>query len=435
MLSKRKTIVIQFALLFVVFCMAVPLQAQQTSLNPSVSEADTLTLYVRGEAITAAQAVEAGVYPNAMTFNFFIVHYIEDGAYFEKEILIGNWLKREYKDVPQPGFVIGGMYKVKVVKKSIMDAKDRTFTESQTFDTTGEYDAEPYWLLSSETIEEYDPKNKIQSNRVILGRDGWIYDALTLRERPLAARALAQMKDELTTIRDWLAERDVKMLLLVVPSKISVYPEFADPETVAKLNKDGRRVDQFMKFINEETDLDVLYLLDALREAKATSQERYGQTLYYKTDTHWTYYGAYEAYSYLVGYLSKYYDNIGPAPIKSYNYLPNIIHGINTPFIGLHGILEEASFGYTSLKPEIEAEYNEERPNRPRLLMAENSFGNFLRRFFQPSFSPVDALYTRSVIFNDKLIEHYKPNIVILQQSEVSIIRFLDHVPPKIEEQ
>ena len=118
---------------------------------------------------------------------------------------------------------------------------------------------------------------------VVIGKDDWLYTDEEFVIGSDASRELLRNFALINWARTQLAERQVRLLMAIVPSKARVYPEHLGRRTPPTLHRDlYRRVqDQF-----EATRLPSADLLPALTEGKAT------QPTYLRTDTHWTPHGA-----------------------------------------------------------------------------------------------------------------------------------------------
>ncbi|MDB4945194.1 MAG: hypothetical protein JWP97_4728 [Labilithrix sp.] len=140
------------------------------------------------------------------------------------------------------------------------------------------------------------------SQRVIVGEDGWLYFAgdrivddlrglLPFEERDLAAwaRLLARR-------RDWLAARGIPYVFLIAPNTHTIYPEHL-PSWIVRGSTTTRR-EQLLAYLKEHSDVPVLDLVPPLRAAKEREQ------VYYRTDTHWNLVGGFVAYQTLSAWLA-----------------------------------------------------------------------------------------------------------------------------------
>lgn len=129
------------------------------------------------------------------------------------------------------------------------------------------------------------------SEQVEIGRDGWYF--YTPNDNLRIAEGTYPCFDEsvLNTIchiqemtRDKLAAQGIDYVLVLPPSKVSIYPEY-----IASGEYEVTRtpVDMLADYLEENSDIKVVCLKEPLLEAKKDQQ------VYFKTDTHWNEYGAY----------------------------------------------------------------------------------------------------------------------------------------------
>ncbi|SEC28808.1 alginate O-acetyltransferase [Pseudomonas anguilliseptica] len=118
---------------------------------------------------------------------------------------------------------------------------------------------------------------------VEIGEQGWLYSSEEFKAEVDGAQ---QVRDNLALIkgvRDELAQRDVLLLLAIVPSKSRLYPEFVGDNLTSSL-----RQGLYQHFLNEVRAADIAApdLLSTLQAGKASG------AMFLRTDTHWTPAGA-----------------------------------------------------------------------------------------------------------------------------------------------
>ena len=123
------------------------------------------------------------------------------------------------------------------------------------------------------------------NQKVITGGDGWLFlagdrvleDFLSMNlfsiEQLEARRKLLEGK------RNWLAKRGIRYLFVVPPNKQSIYSEFM-PKAYRRLQGQSR-LDQLLAYMQKHSDVNILDLRQALREAKSDHQ------VFFRRDTHW----------------------------------------------------------------------------------------------------------------------------------------------------
>lgn len=142
---------------------------------------------------------------------------------------------------------------------------------------------------------KYNVFRESTSDKVLLGRDGWLYYTpdnnieIATGDYPLSDEDLALIARIQQGISDYYKSMGVDYILMLTPSKVSIYPEYLpmSDETV-----DRTPVDIVAEYLRENTDVTVYNAKDTLLKAKA---DGLGQ-LYHKTDTHWNQLGSYWVY-------------------------------------------------------------------------------------------------------------------------------------------
>ena len=139
--------------------------------------------------------------------------------------------------------------------------------------------------------------NNIINNRVLLGKDNWLFfkdgnlmeKYIGLDSEYFTDEELIVAKNNLLHFRDELKKRNIDFIFMVCSDKQFIYHEYM-PEYV-KRKRNISPADEFIMYITNNTDLEIIYTKDSLLKYKKDHQ------LYYKYDTHWNYSGAYVGYT------------------------------------------------------------------------------------------------------------------------------------------
>ncbi|NLZ16294.1 MAG: hypothetical protein GX087_00960 [Desulfobulbaceae bacterium] len=108
---------------------------------------------------------------------------------------------------------------------------------------------------------------------------------------PFSDEELRQWKITLEERSYWLKARGSEFVFVLAPTKAFVYPEYL-PRQIQEVR--GRsRYQQLAEYLQQYADIHFIDLLPPLLEAK---EERAYPLLFYKTDFHWNFYGAFVAY-------------------------------------------------------------------------------------------------------------------------------------------
>ncbi len=142
----------------------------------------------------------------------------------------------------------------------------------------------------------------------------------------------------------WLKEKGIDYIFALAPSKAQVYTENLPAKILATkeaLNL-PTRYDQLIAHLKLHSSVPFVDLARALRQAKQRAEEQNTMAatpLYYRTDFHWSYYGAYIAYRAIIDEVNRKYRQyaITPTPIEDFTIKtrPDWVHA---PFINLLGL-------------------------------------------------------------------------------------------------
>ena len=150
-------------------------------------------------------------------------------------------------------------------------------------------------LISLNSAIDFFVFDKSSNSRVIKGKGDWLfyndpsngdplgdYQGTTL----LSEEELQKLAQNCVSQQDFLEEQGKEFVLFIAPNKERIYSEYM-PERYGK-PADNYRALQIYNYLKENTDLRVVYPYEELMAAKAL-----GSNIYYKTDTHWNFIGAY----------------------------------------------------------------------------------------------------------------------------------------------
>ncbi len=152
--------------------------------------------------------------------------------------------------------------------------------------------------------------------KVIVGDDGWlVYTAegdldVYQKSESFQTENLAQFQQNLDALASNYAERGITLLVVVVPSKNTIYPERI-PEQIRQIGSESK-LDQVISYLKTNGNTQIIDLRPALSAARSERE------MYYATDTHWNDYGAYLTYSILLDQLDEKYPNLSPRPLSDF---------------------------------------------------------------------------------------------------------------------
>lgn len=293
-------------------------------------------------------------------------------------------------------------------------------------------------------------KASMPSDPVLAGKDEWLYLAQENPQLNVISdyRSIAHLtKSQLDTWvaifkarRDWLARQGINYVVLVAPNKATVYPEYI-PDRFNRAHRQSK-LDQMAAALTD-AGIDFVDLRPALLEAKTKGLS------YYRTDSHWTPFGAFWAYRDLAVRLKKYFPGIVPSEFSDFKLSekPGLLGGLSY-MIALGDLYQENVIVLEPSKPRAAKESEGKdvglnhfqplaiyvNPDRtlPRAYVIRDSFLHELVPFLAEHFSrmylvwpfPTDAVHVRDFDTADILRE--KPDIVIDEFVE----RYFTQPPP-----
>lgn len=274
---------------------------------------------------------------------------------------------------------------------------------------------------------------------VAIGKDNWLFAMMDwvlhdfLGARPLNDQQLETWKNALLQRQKLLSSWGGHYLHVIVPNKISIYPENAPERLITR--KGQTMLEQLSEYLKAEPELGDSYLdlTEVLREGKSETQ------VYFKTDTHWTTRGAFIGYQRIIEKLNQ-----AGLPINSIDdtqltqtILP-AVSGDLAKFMGASDYLKEQSLYYTLEKPCASAKSSKIKHPMPSktyflkkngcdhgaplsVILISDSFGNSLIGYLNETFQ--ESVLDGYIKFLDLIpyLKEHKPDLVI----RVSVARFM----------
>jgi hypothetical protein len=273
--------------------------------------------------------------------------------------------------------------------------------------------------------------------KLLLGKDGWIFyrgDASIEIYRGLApfdAAGLARWERELELRAHALARRHCRYLFVLCPNKETIYPERM-PESINQVGP--TRMEQFLAYMREHSDVDVLDSRPAFLAAKA--QDHDGDFLYNPLGTHWGGRGSLLAYREIVSHIRESLPNahvLSDDEIEwqagdglndtwaDHLYLGDVLHQFESKPARKGGpgfeVVDEEAGPPQVLRTRAHA------TDMPSALFFHDSFGRFIKSFLGASFG---RLYTRWSTYDTQVVLREDPDIVV----EMYVERQLVNDPP-----
>lgn len=156
-------------------------------------------------------------------------------------------------------------------------------------------------FLELRTNVMYKGLNKMTTDDVQKGKDGWFFYTpdynieIATGEYPLDEAHLKEIAEAQQAISDHYKEEGREYVLVLTPSKASIYPEYLFGEYSVTTTP----IDIVADYLKEHTDVVVINTKDTLLSHKPDGQ------LFLKEDTHFTQLGAYYCYTAIVNGLNE----------------------------------------------------------------------------------------------------------------------------------
>lgn len=285
-------------------------------------------------------------------------------------------------------------------------------------------------------------------NKAYIGLDDWLflnnYQYNMSHKVELSEQQLKDFVEELRRRRDFLKQQNCSLYVYIVPSKIKVYPEYGGRK-VPSAPSQGAAIEAYVK---KNSDLPVTYLLPTLLNGK----KKGAPLLFYKTDNHWSNYGAFVAYTKIMEDMKKDFPTLMPLTVDDLVSKHDTANGGNAAqmmgaqsyFKEYHHRLEVAKYhsvegekkGYPFTgdfdKNDFEKQYDHENKALPSVLFIRDSFSGSLIPYISESFSHSTFIFdVWRYQPNEEIIKNEKPSAVVYVIYEPLLLNLLDHSKKK----
>ncbi len=286
---------------------------------------------------------------------------------------------------------------------------------------------------------------------IYIGQNDFMFYGAALddyRGQTVMSNARMKKLSDMMNQRDaWAKENGIKLYLVIAPNKSSVYPEYV-PDSITAASTTN--ADAVVQHLAQNSSVEVIDLRQPLINAKG----EYGDTLFYKYDTHWNNNGGFVGYSeimrrvnedvadaytlnkgdfnvtdyetymkdmaYYLGYYSKYTD-YGPVYTLKSGMTATIGEKESDGFWGQFRFCARWKDGYSDALKYITYEntYNE---GAPSLYVYRDSFAVSLVHFLKDSFH--NSVFDWSYDFNKQEILASGADVVIMEVVEKQLAEF-----------
>lgn len=287
------------------------------------------------------------------------------------------------------------------------------------------------------------------SEKVIIGKEGWLFYAHPyiideIRTKKSFTRdELQHWEQVLEQRRDWLAKQGIHYLFVIAPNKHTIYPEYL-PDSLQRVEKESR-LDQLITYLKDNSELAILDLRSPLLNAKKRDR------IYHRTDSHWNKPGVFSAYQEIIKFLAVWFPELTAVPRSAFD--TEVIYregGDLANMLGLKDILQEEVLKFSprfsplarQVEPEIEkANLPRDRQpfasaiadaTLPRAVMFHDSFALNLAPLLSEHFQRI--IFLNQYEFDAKIIQQERPDVVIQEMVERTLMAPLPENPPEMFE-
>jgi hypothetical protein len=354
-----------------------------------------------------------------------------DKASVDKVLLGARWAKRKGKVLDfkiKPGDLVE-------LSVNLFDhaniASSGKLARIQVVDTIGDYSDRLFLietikiLKPAEQVKKSDLWNGKDYSNVVVGKSGYLFYAAD-RFLEVAATDPVQLKDRLVKgeegskiaqLHDWLKQRGVELIVMIVPIRANALSnEF--PADLKPPNAAGATYGSVFNEFYRQRGVNTIYAPQVFQVSDPSK-------VYYKTGTHWTYYGSFLYYLELMKELAKKFPavksvqfgdlavpsdmRIGDIVLSRLECIDDLIQHAQEPYYWASEAPEEAA----------------KRPEKPSVVIVHDSFYDFIKPFMVGTFKNLKDFYVKQdFIVNDGLIEKFKPDYFVILYCE----RYLDSI-------
>ncbi len=265
----------------------------------------------------------------------------------------------------------------------------------------------------------------------LIGKEGWLFQTSEgiiqnyQNDNPFTEKQLTELQQNLDEVAAIFKKQGTTLVIVVAPTKSSIYPDYMPAEL--QIIQPQSRFDQLVQYLKQHGQTQIL---DLRQELIANRKE---QQVYYKTDTHWTDYGAYIAYREILNTLQPVFPDLVPHALSDFEPVSEGLVSMDLATqIGSVSIKEEKIV----LKPRVETKttWHDLRLDDGRWIkMTWNSNENFPNAviyydsflfpyipWFYDHFSRITAIphYANGSIWNLSWVIQEKPDVVIVEIAE-----------------
>ena len=280
-------------------------------------------------------------------------------------------------------------------------------------------------------LMQYKILRNIETSKVVFGTDDWLFYCDKNDGDPIAdykrinqftPNELNIISDKLSLFKNYSKSHNAKFVFVICPNKENVCLEDNMPFILRA--KSISRTQQLIKYLKYNTDINVVYPIEELKQAK----EKY--PIYYKIDTHWNYVGGYigtrEVLSSL-GVMAPDVSEFNIMPLEKNMFdLPNVL-GNPSLFVESNAFKVSDFNEVKSLPAGIEENrFHCDKKNLPfkKIVMSRDSFGEAM--MLPLAVNSEDTFVVVRKYFKYDMIEKENADLFILEICERYLYKILE---------
>ncbi|MGQ8337677.1 alginate O-acetyltransferase AlgX-related protein [Sunxiuqinia sp. A32] len=306
----------------------------------------------------------------------------------------------------------------------------------------------PLGLEAYNNFSYFFLKKSPAPKKAILGKDGWLFQGKDMEHYRGSVRLteseLKKLELEFIKRDNYLKQQNCKFIFIIVPTKKEIYPEYL-PDEYFRYSQ-YTMTDQLLKMLKTKTNVDVIDLRPIIKNAKKSHP-----ILYHKMDNHWNDIASLYAYKAIINHLNIIGIDAGtPHSYSDFKIDTTTYYGGSiAKMLGVQDIMIDyrlkliPNFENTTVRlpqkyqsPERfpypgSYERRHENPNdsAPRLMMINDSFGEYLYPLLSEHFSYSIFLFDgwEFKLHAKKVIDE-KPDIFLMATFEGFIPNILNNI-------
>lgn len=281
-------------------------------------------------------------------------------------------------------------------------------------------------------IIQFTKKRNVIANmdttEVLLGKEDWLFykTGKNIEDyqgiEPISESDIKYIAEVLEKAKQYFNNRGIEFFVLIGPNKEEIYSEYL-PDNIQVINNDNR-VDKILDYVQSETNVDIIYPIQALLDNKQYQ-------LYKKYDTHWNKLGAFVATQECLQYLGEPIEVLDEITIKDGNKISGDLAVMSGTEQYLDDDIDYEISGYhdeiiVSKISEIPQDYlNYQRyessvENEKSILILGDSLVNDMMPFFAKNYKYSACVHINN--YTEDILNQTRPDIIIYEQVERSAI-------------